>query len=277
MRTADLAAALNVKPAAANGAKPDTPTVSFDEKGKLVLGAVPAVDDIAGQGAWLTAVFNLDPAHPVTRAERQGIAGPEGHAELHRAGAPSIRLEPIKVVSAPARLIESINGWAIPTDGPMHAIKGEHCRLIAHVVRVLCGTSARVTVEQETHAILGAFQQSAKAVEGLTIHGTSAQRFEAADALGGHDPADRDLRYLIDLNTGELIIRVSDLADVARRHEGSSLPRGWLDARLAAIGFQRATLDGHALEGRSGRTGPHARCAVYRGVLPHAEGETEGA
>jgi hypothetical protein len=250
--------------------------VTFDPKGKLVLPPVPAVDDIAGQGAWLTAVLNLDPAHPVIRGERQGIAGPEGHAELHRAGAPSIRLEPIKVANTPARLIETITGWGIPSDGPMHALKGDHCRLIAHAVRLLCGTSARVTAEQETHAILGSFQQSAKAVEGLTIHGTSAQRFEAADALGGHDPADRELRYLVDLNTGELILRVSDLADVARRHEGSSLPRGWLDARLAAIGFQRATLDGHALEGRSGRTGPHARCAVYRGVLPHAESETEG-
>ena len=30
-----------------------------------------------------------------------------------------------------------------------------------------------------------------------------------------------------------------DLAEAARRHTGSSLPRGWLDARMAALGWQR--------------------------------------
>jgi hypothetical protein len=255
---------------AANG-KPGALAVTLDEKGKLQLPPVPGAHDVAGQCAWLTAVWGLDGRHPITRGERQGLAGPDGHAELFRAGAPSIRLEPIKVVHTPARLVEAISGWATPTDGATPALKGEHCRLIAHVVRMLCGASATITAEQEATAILGTFQQCARAIEGLTTHGTGAQRFEAADALGGFDPADRELRYLVDANTGELVIRVSDLAEVARRHVGGSLPRGWLDARLSAIGFQRVTLDGRAVDGRSGRHSPHARCAVYRGILPRGE------
>ena len=36
----------------------------------------------------------LDPEHPITGGARQGLAGPEGHVELCRAGAPPIRFEP---------------------------------------------------------------------------------------------------------------------------------------------------------------------------------------
>jgi hypothetical protein len=88
-------------------------------------------------------------------------------------------------VNTPARLVEAINGWGIPTDGAIPALRGEHCRLIAHVVRMLCGASATITAEQEATAIFGTFQQSARLIEGLTTHGTGAQRYEAADARGG--------------------------------------------------------------------------------------------
>lgn len=275
MRDADLAATLDAKSAAANGAKPDTPTVSIDASGKLTLPPVPAVGDHHALAQWLTVSFGLDPAHPITRAERQGLAGPQGHVELFRAGAQSIRLEPVKVVNQPPRLIETVSGWATHTDGPIHALKADHCRLIAHVVRMLCGHGEAITARQEAEGIVGMLQQSAEAIEGLTTRGTSSERYEAADALGG-DPADRyhAPRYLIDRNTGELVIRAGDLGDVARRYVGGSVARGWLDARLRAIGWERATLDGHAIEGRSGRTGPHARCVIYRGLLPHAEDAT---
>lgn len=278
MRTEDLADALERKAAASRKDKPaaEPPSVTVDAKGKLVLPAVPDVQDIAGQCAWLTVVLGLDATHPITAGERQGLAGPDGHVELRRAGAPSIRLEPIRVVNSPPRLIETITGWASHTDGAIPALKGEHCRLIAHVVRMLCGASATITAEQEATAIIGTYQAAATAVEGMTTHGTSAQRHESASALGGHDPADRELRYLVDANTGELVIRVGDLAEVARRHVGGSLPRGWLDGHMHAIDWRRVTLDGHAVAGRAGRGGPHARCAVYRGILPRAEAEDTG-
>ena len=51
----------------------------------------------------------------------------------------------------------------------------------------------------------------------------------------------------------DLTIRVGDLAVVARRQLGS-LPRGWLDARMAAIGFRRFELQGYG-------PGDGGRCA----------------
>jgi hypothetical protein len=74
-------------------------------------------------------------------------------------------------------------------------------------------------------------------------------------------------RYLIDAKTEELVIGVADLADAARGHTGSSLRRGWLDARMDGLGWRRIRLDGHALSGREGRKGPHAGVSAYRGHL----------
>ena len=69
------------------------------------------------------------------------------------------------------------------------------------------------------------------------------------------------------------MIRVSDLRIAARLYTGGSLARGRLDARMDELGWERVRLDGHALEGRAGRAGPHARADVYRGHLPiSAEG-----
>jgi hypothetical protein len=62
------------------------------------------------------------------------------------------------------------------------------------------------------------------------------------------------------------VIAVSDLAEAARRHTGSGLTRGWLEARMDALGWKRITLDGHLESGRDGRKGPHARICAYRGV-----------
>ena len=82
------------------------------------------------------------------------------------------------------------------------------------------------------------------------------------------------MRYLVDANTGELVIRVGDLQAAARSHIGSSLPRGWLDARMRALGWERRALDGHAVDGRAGRIGPHARTFVYCGHIPQI-GDTD--
>lgn len=251
----------------AGGREPGAPKTSS----KANLPDVPAIDDLAGLCAWLTAVFALDPAHPITEGRRQGLAGPDGHAELRRAGAPAIRLEPWKVLNTPARLIETLSGWAIPTDGAVPALKGEHCRLIAQVVRMLCGASATLSVEQESASLVGVFLQATQALEGYTTYGTTGQRYEAATALQRElDGTGRPLaaaKYLLDENTGEYVIRVQDLAEAARRFVGASLPRGWLDGRMASLDWKRVTLAGYEQPGRAGRAGPHARCDVYRGLL----------
>ena len=82
----------------------------FDTKGNLVAPEVPARTDVAGLCAWLTLMFNLDPAHPITGGRRQGAAGPEGHVALTRADAPEIRFEPVTRTNTPAKLIERCAG-----------------------------------------------------------------------------------------------------------------------------------------------------------------------
>jgi len=249
--------------------------------GKLTLPPAPAPDDRAGQCSWLTAAFALDPAHPVTGGAREGLRGAAGHVVLNRAGAPPLRFEPATHLNQPQRLIEDLSWQMLPSDGAVPALKGEHCRAVAHVVRMLTDAARAVTDAQETAGIVATFLSGAEPVEGLTVYGTTAQRYEAANGL------QRDLdaitgrplgapRYLVDENTGELVIRAGGLAEAGRRHVGSSLARGWLDARMDNLGWARVALDGHAVSGREGRHGPHARCHVYRGHLPGADDPDDG-
>jgi hypothetical protein len=260
-----------------NGSGPiRTYEIGFDEKGRLVLPKVPAVHDIAGLCSWLTSVFNLNPVHPILGGAHQGLAGPEGHVHLRRQDAPAIRFEPASKINAPGKLIETLSWRMIPTDGAVHDLKGGHCRQVAHVVRMLCGATKRASDEQNTAGIVGAFLQGAVPVHGMTTYGTSAQRYEAATAMQ-RDADDKtglpigQARYLIDENTGEIVVRLSDLAAATRSHIGGTVPRGWLDARMEGLGWTRVCLDGHAQPGRERTGNPHARCDVYRGFLPSPE------
>lgn len=251
------------------------PEVVVDEKGKLHLPSAPAPDDNAGQCAWLTASLALDHTHPITSGRHEGLRGAAGHVVLERLDAPPLRFEPASRINTPMRLIEDLTWQAIPTDSAPHALKGDHCRAIAHVIRQLCGATNTLSDEQETAGIVGSYLHIAEREEGYTTYGTPQQRYEAARALR----RDRDglagpPRYLLDENTGELVIAVSDLAEVARRHIGSSLARGWLDARMQNLGWQRIRLDGHAEAGRAGRTSHHATVNAYRGHLPAHPDET---
>ncbi len=207
------------------------------ENNKLVLPPAPDVGDPAGGCAWLTAVFNLDSAHPIVGGALQGLRGPEGHVVLRRLDAPPLRFEPVSRLNVPAKLDESLAWQTLPSDGQVYGFRTEHCKQIAPVVRRLCAVADSLTHEQETAGIVGAFLQSAQRLEGLTTYGSGGARYEAATAL------QRDLdevtgrpigppRYLVDRNTGELAIRIVDLSAVARQYVGGSLPRGWLDARM---------------------------------------------
>lgn len=250
-----------------------------DKKGKPILPPTPGRQDVAGQCAWLTAVLALDPQYPITSGERQGQHGPGCHVELRRAGARSIRFEPASRINNPMKLIESLTWGSLAEDSAVPAFTGANCRLIAYVVRTLCGAVELLSDEQEAGGIVGTFLSSAIEAEAtVTTYGSAAERFEAAIALRReidqtYGRPIGPVRYARDANTGELLIAVGDLADAARRHVGSSLERGWLDARMEALRWQRITLDGHARPGREGRKGPHARIEVYRGHLPATDGE----
>lgn len=251
------------------------PTV---EKGKLVLPPLPANDDLAGHAVWLTRVLARDPGHPITGAEWQGLRGPAGHVVLNRAAAPPIRFEPATHVNQPQRLSETLSWQRIPTDLPLFPYKADHCRQIAHSIGCLVDATSTATVEDEAAGIVSTFMLTGLSIEGHTIYGTSGQRYEAALSL--RRPIDESWgrpvgpsRYLIDSSTGELVIAVSDLGEAARRHVGSSLPRGWLDARMQGLGWERIQLQGHEQQGRDGRRGPHARINAYRGHVPGEDEE----
>jgi hypothetical protein len=73
---------------------------------------------------------------------------------------------------------------------------------------------------------------------------------------------------MVDDETGEIVIRVGDLAEAARRHTGGSLKHGWLDAILEDIGWSRVQVQGYAKPGRAGRReAPHSGGGFYRGNL----------
>lgn len=264
----------------ANAPTPDDLKVTLDGKGKLLLPAVRAHADTLGHYAWLSSVFNLDRAHPITGGVREGLRGAMGHVVLYRAAAAALRFEPASRINQPARLVEDLSWQTLPSDGAVHAFKAEHCRAIAHVVRMVTDTSQLLSDEDESRGIVGAFIGLAEVREGFTTYGTTQQRYEAAEALQQDvDPSSgrplSQVRYLVDSNTGELIIRVGDLAAAARTHVGSSLPRGWLDARMATIGWERRQLQGYAGAGRTGRLLGHLRVDIYRGFLSPAE-EADG-
>jgi len=248
------------------------PECTFDDKGKLTLPDLPSPNDKLAQAAWFTPVFTLNPANPVTRGEWQGERGPEGTIVLHRATAPDIRIEPARSATQPMQLIQQFSGRRHPGDGMLHAFKAEHCRQINYVLECFCDKSQADSEEQQAAAVVGTFLQGAVAVEGLTTYGTSQQRYEAACGLR----TEYEPRYLIDVNSGEFVISVGDLAQAARRHMGSSLARNWLNGRMANLGWQRIRLDGHAEAGRAGRSGgPHARIDAYRGHLPAVDARDE--
>jgi hypothetical protein len=251
-------------------------SVSFTDKGKLILPDPPAADDVAGQSEWLTVALARDPRHPIIGGEWQGHSGPTGHVELKRRAAPALRFEPARAINSRQRLIEALSWQRIRTDAAPYAYSDAHCVQIAYVVGCLADAEQGITEAEEMHAVLAAFLDAAACREDFSIAGTPGQRYEAAQAL----KRERDdygnprgpARYLLDANTGELIVPLADLEAFARRSVGS-LERGWVVGRMAALGFRRQTVQGYALSGREGRKGPHNRIVVLHGHLPHDDEE----
>ena len=224
-------------------------------------------------------MFNLDGRRPIIDGRRLGHRGAAGHVQLQRHDAPEILFEPASRINVPGQLTTDLDWQKIPTDGEGYGYTADHCHRIAHVVRLLCGATDMLTAEDETQHIVSTFLELAVQCDDpghlLTTYGGSPQRYAAATALQREvdqlgRPAEAP-KYLLDAYTGEHVIRVSDLEAFTRQHLGSSLARGFLDARMQTIGFTRISIDGHERGGEGRVDNPHARCSAYRGHMPTPE------
>lgn len=248
-------------------------TWTDDKVPKLILPGNPKHDDPIAIAAWCTSVFQLDQEHPVIGFKRLGRRGTEGHALVYRAGgAPPISFEPIGAMYSSLRFLPMLRTQLLSTDQQPYGFRNDHCATIAHVVQLGCGVSIGPDMAEEAATVVGHFTFTAKAVEGVTTYGTPVQRHEAIEALrpelDAYGKQASPNRYLVDENTGEMVIRVSDLQETARNYYAKGLHHGWLDARMDALGWTRVTSQGYQFPGREGRKGPHSRCVVYRGHLP---------
>jgi hypothetical protein len=243
--------------------------VLWDKK-KPLLPELPADHDLAGLCGWLTSVLHLNRRHPVTRAFHEGVSGPAGHVALARLNAPTIRFEPASKMTSAQRLAETLIFYLQPGDSEPYPWTGVQTIKIARVIWLLCGAWKSSTVRDETEAIVSAFISAALEIRGYT-HGTPPQRYEAAVALrpeiNGHGQIVQ-YRYLLDLDSDEVAIRVGDLTAITRKVIGGSIAYGWLDARMDNLGWRRVRLEGRSIAGREGRReGAHARADIYRGKL----------
>lgn len=246
---------------------------------------MPDHEDRVGQCQWLSTVFSFDPRHPVIGGERQGSAGPRGHAVLRRHDAGEIRFAPITVLSEPRKLIPILSSYKLATDGMVPSFKGEHCRLIFHVIGMLCTQAQARTDAQETEAIIGDLiligeEIKSPAASPYTFRGTMVQRYEAAHELPRQIDertgrySDRP-RYLIEKGTGEIVVAASELQAIARKHLGATMSHGWLDAMLEGIGWEKVTIDAREVPGRKGRHSRHRRVTVYRGIPKWDDGDDD--
>lgn len=244
----------------------------YDGKGNLLgLPKKPSLDDVAGLCAWTTTVFGLDRRHPITGGKRRGVRGVAGCVELTRLDALPLIIDPITRLNVPLRLSEALTAHRLPSDDAIPPLKGPHCRDVAHVIIMLAGTHEALTADQETASIIGTLLQIAEEPDAkVTCYGSAAQRAEVVLAL--RHGYDESIRWVRDCNTGEIVVTVRDLNEVARKHMGMTMHHGWLEARLDSFGWTRAELQGYAVQ-PDGSRGKHMEVGIYRGFLPGAPDE----
>jgi hypothetical protein len=228
---------------------------------------LPEHDDSDGQYAWVTSVLHLDRDRPVIKATHQGLSGGAGHVVLERFNAPDIRFEPATKIGSAQKLADELVWQLQPTDGEPYPWSNQQATKIARVVRLLCDATKLSTVDLETELVVTTLLEGSTRKRGHT-HGTSTERAEVAVALR---PVDGVTAYVVDTDTGELVVRVSDLQQIARHITGGSVAYGWLDARMEALNWTRVRLDGHTASESPDKQGAHARVDAYRGRLSGAD------
>ena len=263
------------KPAQANGQVNATRIqheVTWDntrKPPKPVLPPTPTANNPAEQASWTTVVLHLSVSDPIVAAKHQGLTGSGGRVELRRLGGSVIRFEPASKVAKALSFADELVWQLSPADGEPYPWGNQQTIKIARVIRLLCGTSKNLSDRDEVEAIINTFLDASEETVGRT-HGTAGERYEAAVLLRPMlDDRGNPIRqrYLIDLDTGEYVIRVSDLTRIARQVIGGSVHHGWLDGRMDALGWERRRLEGWGLSRGPNDRGPHARSDVYRGFL----------
>lgn len=253
------------------------PEIKFDDKtGVIILPPIPKHNEPAQMCLWLTEAFHLDRTHPINGGRLTGHRGADAHVELTRLGrnALSIHFEPVRLIHTPARLMEMLTWQRMQTDDPPWGYKTPHCHQIAEVIRLLCDSAELLSNKHEIGSLVRTFLEQNECVENYTTYGSPGELYDALQQLSAkyrerYSPAP----YLLDSSTGEIVVAVGDLQLAIRQMLGSGLPRGWLEARLALIDWQRWYLQGFGTA-NGGNPRPHNDHSVYRG-MPPILGDTE--
>jgi hypothetical protein len=244
---------------------------AVDKKGKPLLAALPDGQDREGLLAWLGATLRFAADHPATGVLRTGNSGGAARLEVQRKAAPSVVFEPAATVDVPGRLATALAWSSTVGDGVAPTLSPPQCQMVGWCLRALCDLAATTTADEEAHGVIADLLGAAELVEGHTILGDAQQRYAAVLALRGSSEARYDRpewdpgRVLVDRETGLVVARLSDLQSAARRVHGGAVPRGFVEGRLAAIGWRRVVLEGHKAPGRAGRAGPRAAAVTMVG------------
>jgi hypothetical protein len=242
-----------------------------DKKGKPLLAELPDGQDREGLLAWLGATLRFAADHPATGVLRTGNSGGAARLEVQRKAAPSVVFEPAATVDVPGRLATALAWSSTVGDGVAPTLSPPQCQMVGWCLRALCDLAATTTADEEAHGVIADLLGAAELVEGHTILGDAQQRYAAVLALRGSSEARYDRpewdpgRVLVDRETGLVVARLSDLQSAARRVHGGGVPRGFVEGRLAAIGWRRVVLEGHEAPGRAGRAGPRAAAVTMVG------------
>ena len=191
---------------------------------------------------WLAGVLGLSHDFPIVRVVREGFRG-DGDVVLYREGAPEIRLRPKQI--SPLTLGEVLNNQMIAEDlGPV-PYSVMQINEIWRAFRDVIDESAAETTLEQAHRLIAQAQEAAVKCEGAyTIHGTTAQTYDACEAT---KPLPADLnagrphpvpQYLIDDTSKHLVIRATDLGNTLRRNDNE------LRKLMTAAGWEEQKLKG---------------------------------
>jgi hypothetical protein len=217
---------------------------------------------------WLAGVLMLDHAFPIYKVVRSGPYGPDGIVTLYRRDAREVCFMPCSRLSSAPGVVSALSSYMIPTDLKPFPYTDQNCSDIWYAIRQVAIDEGAESPADQGRVILNMFLHDASPVAGFTVTGSAVDRYKAIEALrdarpernGAPEPA-----YLVDANTGMFVMRAGDLQPYVKLALGVP-SRGDLDRTLAAVGWERRSVQGWERAGKEGR-GRHNRVVIWIGTV----------